>query len=298
MSNSFPRLPIEVVDSIIHDALDITTSAGDASNRSSYAQVGHLWRNRVNARRYRKLHLYMAGHTIAHLRALVDICTSKVWLPHEGVVRHVQGFTLDCGTKSSEGTCLDRAAVGDAAIATVLRSIFPDKSKSGRRTTASLSIVGHYCNSSRFHFDTFGPDIIAALNDIGRVAEIEKLALFTISGVPLDLISSPTLDSLVLKEVQFLLLDEEGADEIEPHNCLLPKLDSIALQDSPSFVEWLTIEPRGPPPPLTTMTTTYETGNMDDVFYDALYRLGANLESLFIEVIGGEEFSSIIYVNI
>ena len=297
MSNSFPRLPIEIIDSIIHDALNITTSAGEASIRSSYAQVGHLWRNRVNARRYCKLRVYMAGHT-SQLRALADICTSKVWLPQESVVRHVQGFTLHCGSKSLGGTCLDRTAVGDAAIAAVLRSIFLDKSKRGRRTTASFSLVGHYSNLSRFHFDSFGPDITAAMNDIVRVAEVEKLALYTISGVPLNLISSPTLDSLILKEVKFLLPDEEGADEVEPQNCLLPKLDSIALQDSPSFVEWLVTEPQGPPPPLATMTITYETGNLDGVFYDALYRLGGNLESLFIEVIGGEDFDSLVYVNI
>ncbi|KJA13988.1 hypothetical protein HYPSUDRAFT_72778 [Hypholoma sublateritium FD-334 SS-4] len=293
MNSLGPRIPTELVDLIISDALGCISVVKNPSILSSYALVGRLWRNRINARRYYGLHIYLGGHTTSQIQALADICTSKVWSVHESVARQVQHCTLTRGSKDANGVDLfDRSEIREAAIVIVLRNIFRDKTRRGNGVTAGLRLeVGRICAGGGygFHFGMLGPNIIAALEDLARTADIENLALERVWGVPWTLLSSATLSYLSLDEVKFLRPRTAGNEGVLlPEMCLLPQLDEIFLNDSPSFIEGFTSQIyRGPPPPVTTMRIAYGTGNQEEAFHDALENLGSKLDCLDITITGG-----------
>ncbi|KJA16371.1 hypothetical protein HYPSUDRAFT_47392 [Hypholoma sublateritium FD-334 SS-4] len=137
---------------------------------SSYALVGRLWRERINAQRFRTQWIFMSGHTTAKLQLLADICTTDIWAAHEGVARHVQALSLHRGSKPTRnpGTRLDKSSVRDAAIAAVLRSLFHDNPWRARGVPAVFSLqAGHLIMGIQWGLDfaTLGPDIIAAIDD-------------------------------------------------------------------------------------------------------------------------------------
>ncbi|KJA16370.1 hypothetical protein HYPSUDRAFT_91326 [Hypholoma sublateritium FD-334 SS-4] len=294
MSSLCPRLPAELVDSIISCTLEIPANINNTRMQSAYVLVGRQWRNRINAQRYRNLSIYMTGHRTAQLQALADICTSTVWNAKEGVAFHVQTFNLQCGilgiTRDATDTCdPEGSRIRDAAIVDVLGCLFRDKSRRGRGVSTGLSLGAGYHGTRKarvFRFATLGHEIIAALDDLVRTADIERLTLKAIWGVPWSFLSPETLRYLYIDQVKFLSPNDESVDLSVSRGCLFPNLAYIHLNDSPSFVMGLTSQVSRTPPPVTTMEIAYETQNYDEKFWDILNHVGGNLESLTIKITG------------
>ena len=302
MNSLGPRLPTELVDSVIDNALDGRLFSDDFSDLSSYALVGRLWRDRVNSIRYRRLCIYLGGHTTAQLRALADICTTKIWPPHEGVARHVQYCALERGCKERGDTTdlFDVSSAREEAIVAVLRSIFRNKIHRGYRVSSGLSLkAGNFYASGRPHsampcyFNTLGPNITVALEDILRTTDIESLHVEYISGIPWNFVSSfVTLKDLILNEVKFRWKKKTNVGVAALENYLMPKLVYVNMKDCPTFINALTSQKFGPPPQVSRLEIAYFAEHREYVLHDALYLFGSTLESLAISITGGEKLAS------
>lgn len=297
-----PRLPIELLDSIISCALEITPIFDGSALLAAYALVGRMWRARINARRFRVLCVYIGGHTTAELELLADICTSKIWPTSDGVACHVQVLCMMRGTAPMDDPAIlfERSSARDAAVAGVLRSMFRDKPRRGCRVPGVLILdPGRYGTgkTSGFDFATLGPGIIAAMRDLLRTADIECLELRVMWGVPWSFIASAPIRKLYLMNVGFLPPNADGVGAGASQICVLPELDCIRLEYSPSFITGLTSPMYWPPPPVTTLEITYDTGDSNKEFYDVLYHLGGKLQSLHIAIDTCEESSSRVNIS-
>lgn len=293
MLSPTPQLPIEILDHIISNALEIAHAYVDRSILSSYALVGRLWRARTNAQRYRTIVIYIDGDTTAELQGLANICTSGIWPAHEGVARHVQHCTLMRGLRPrDESATFTRSGVRDAAVVAVLRSIFRHRKerRRGRGITAELSLRagGHASGRScGFNFHALGSDIISALDDLSRVADLERLELECVLDVPWSVVVSATLTRLQLKCVTFMQPDEASVGLVAPRECILPNLDDICLERSPSFMAVFSGQMYNTPSPVTKMCIVYDCARQEEIDYDVLYHLGGNVDSLQLEFTGG-----------
>lgn len=292
LSSNLP-LPIEILDHIISDAIEIAHAYVDRPILSSYALVGRLWRARTNAQRYRTIVIYIDSGTTDELQALADICTSAIWPAHEGVARHVQHCTLMRGSRPrDESTTFTRSSVRDAAVVAVLRSIFRHRKerRRGRGITAELSLRagGHTTGSScGFNFHALGPDVISALVELSRVCDLERLELECVLDVPWSIVVSATLTHLKLKCVTFMQPDEASVGLVTPRECVLPKLADICLDRSPSFMAVFSGQMYDTPSPITKMCIVYDCVQQEEIDYDALYHLGGNVDSLQLEFTRG-----------
>ncbi len=269
-----PRLPTELVDAVIDNALEGCLFSDDFSGLSSYALVGRLWRDRVNSLRYRGLCIYLGGHTTAQLQALADICTTNIWPAHEGVARKVQHCTLARGCKESgDDDMFDGSRAREEAIVAVLRSIFRNKI---HRARFSFRLqAGKFYTGERYgvcYFNTLGPNIITALEDLLRTTYIRTLHVECIRGIPWSFVSSfVTLKDLNLDEVKFRRKKKTKVAVASSENCLMRKLIYITMKDCPSFIKALTSQKFGPPPHVSTMEIAYFADHREKVFHRALY---------------------------
>ncbi|KJA16376.1 hypothetical protein HYPSUDRAFT_219487 [Hypholoma sublateritium FD-334 SS-4] len=282
-----PRLPTELLDSIISHSLGTTCIFEEPALLSSYALVGRLWRERINAQRFRSVRIFMSGHTTAELQLLADICTTDIWARHEGVARHVQALSLYRGSTRNSGTRLDRSSARDAAIAVVLRSLFRHNPWRARGVRAAFTLeAGNFKTgrTSGFDFATLGPAIIAAMDDLFRTAAVYRIGLTDVWGVPWSFISSANPSDLRLDTVTFHPRSGEGVGLLVPGKHLLPNLDHVSLRESPSFATGITSPVCLPPPPVTSLEIVYDIGDHNKKTYDVLYHLGGKLESLNIRI--------------
>ena len=294
-----PRFPAEILDHIIYDAL-ANHCVSTPATLSSYALVSRLWRARTNGHRFRAVGIFIDDDTTAELQALAEICTSKVWLAHESVSRDVQHCTLIRGSRPLNNfDMFERSAERDAAVVAVLRSIFRHRAErshsQGIARTVGLSVyAGNYSTgaSRGFYFQTLGPNIVSALDDLVREANLEHLELDRVWDVPWRFVAQPTLTRLQLKCVSFLRPDDASTELVSSlRGCILPKLDDICLEYSPSFMTILSAERYTTPPPVTKMCIAYECTRQEQIDYDSVYHLGSQLDSLGLEFIGGERYS-------
>ncbi|KJA16358.1 hypothetical protein HYPSUDRAFT_71383 [Hypholoma sublateritium FD-334 SS-4] len=227
------------------------------------------------------------------MQAIADICTTKIWPAHEGVARHVTHCTLMRGARPRDKsvTTFARSGVRDVAVVSVLRSIFRPHSerRRGRGSTAELSLrTGkHFTGGSRgFYFRALGPEIVSALDDLSRAADLKHLRLECVWDVPWSFVVSATLSRLQLQCVTLMPPDEAGVGSAAPRKCILPRLDDICLDRSPSFMAILAGQMYAHPPPVTKMCVVYDCAHQDEISYDALYHLGQNVDSLTLEFSG------------
>lgn len=292
----YPRFPPEILEHIIFNVL-ANHCVSTPSVLSSYALVSRLWRARTNGHRFRTVEIYIDDDPTPELQALAEICTSKVWLAHESASRDVQHCTLIRGSRPlNDLDIFERSSERDAAIVAVLQSIFRHCAErchsQGIATTVGLSIcAGNYSTgtSRGFSFQTLGPAIIPALDDLVREANLEHLELDRVWDVPWRFVICPTLVRLQLESVSFVRPDDASAEfALGSRRCILPKLDDIRLEYSPSFMAILSGQGYVTPPPVTKMCIAYDCTRQEQIDYNDLYHLGAQVDSLGLEFTGGE----------
>ncbi len=188
----------------------------------------------------------------------------------------------------------DGSRAREEAIVAVLRSIFRNKI---HRARFSFRLqAGKFYTGERYgvcYFNTLGPNIITALEDLLRTTYIRTLHVECIRGIPWSFVSSfVTLKDLSLDEVKFRRKKKTKVAVASSENCLMRKLIYITMKDCPSFIKALTSQKSGPPPHVSTMEIAYFAEHREKVFHRALYLFGSTLESLVISITGGEKLVS------
>lgn len=85
MSN-LPRIPPELIDPIIHQALD-----SNWSNELAFALVASNWRRRVNSHRFKSVNV---GSSTTGIQRLADLLQHQ-WVSVEGVVESIKSVVFD-----------------------------------------------------------------------------------------------------------------------------------------------------------------------------------------------------------